>query len=58
MAVAVFIMFLIISLHLIAFILVVGFERRCSIAKVVSNEYDERTYVNRVQIDGVWVSAD
>ncbi|XP_034692114.1 uncharacterized protein LOC117919129 [Vitis riparia] len=44
MAVSVSLMAIIISLHLIAFVLAVGSERRRSTAKVVPDEYDERTY--------------
>ncbi|GMY18447.1 Cytochrome c oxidase assembly protein CtaG/Cox11, domain containing protein [Fagus crenata] len=44
MAVSVSILAIIISLHLIAFVLAIGAERRRSTAKVVPDEYDERTY--------------
>ncbi|KAK6921704.1 Myc-type, basic helix-loop-helix (bHLH) domain, partial [Dillenia turbinata] len=44
MAVSVSVLAIVISLHLIAFIFAVGAERRRSTAKVVSDEYDERTY--------------
>ncbi len=44
MAFSVTILVLLISLHLIAFVLAVGAERRRSEAKVVPDEYDERTY--------------
>ncbi|RVX12499.1 hypothetical protein CK203_011750 [Vitis vinifera] len=44
MAVSVSLMAIIISLHLIAFVLAVGSERRRSTAKVVPDKYDERTY--------------
>jgi len=44
MAVSVAILAIIISLHLIAFVFAVGAERRRSTAKVVPDEYDERTY--------------
>ncbi|XP_057975082.1 uncharacterized protein LOC131162515 [Malania oleifera] len=44
MAVSVPILAILISLHLIAFVLAVGAERRRSTAKVQSDEYDERTY--------------
>ncbi|KAI4357749.1 hypothetical protein L6164_001680 [Bauhinia variegata] len=44
MAVSVPILALVISLHLIAFVLAVGAERRRSTAKVVPDEYDDQTY--------------
>ncbi|XP_047311360.1 uncharacterized protein LOC124914795 [Impatiens glandulifera] len=44
MAVAVSILAVISSLHLIAFVLAIGAERRRSTAKVVPDEYDEKTY--------------
>ncbi|XP_027365740.1 uncharacterized protein LOC113872407 [Abrus precatorius] len=44
MAVSVTILVLIISLHLIAFVFAVGAERRRSEAKVVPDEYDDRTF--------------
>ncbi|XP_057961684.1 uncharacterized protein LOC131153416 [Malania oleifera] len=44
MAVSVPILAILISLHLIAFVLAVGAERRRSTAKVQADEYDERTY--------------
>ncbi|XP_057484792.1 uncharacterized protein LOC130771225 [Actinidia eriantha] len=44
MAVSVSILAIITSLHLIAFVLAVGAERRRSIAKPVPDKYDERTY--------------
>ncbi|KAJ8769827.1 hypothetical protein K2173_008234 [Erythroxylum novogranatense] len=44
MAVSVSILAIIISLHLIAFVLAIGAERRRSSAKVVPDKYDERTY--------------
>uniref|UniRef100_A0A5B7AJA2 Uncharacterized protein n=1 Tax=Davidia involucrata TaxID=16924 RepID=A0A5B7AJA2_DAVIN len=44
MAVSVSILAIITSLHLIAFVLAIGAERRRSTAKVVPDEYDERTY--------------
>ncbi|KAA8529114.1 hypothetical protein F0562_034087 [Nyssa sinensis] len=44
MAVSVSILAIVTSLHLIAFVLAVGAERRRSMAKVVPDEYDERTY--------------
>lgn len=44
MAVSVSIVAIITSLHLIAFVLAVGAERRRSTAKVVPDEYDETTY--------------
>ncbi|XP_024017558.1 uncharacterized protein LOC21399629 [Morus notabilis] len=44
MAVSVPILAIVVSLHLIAFVLAVGAERRRSLAKVVPDEYDEYTY--------------
>ncbi|KAK3031584.1 hypothetical protein RJ639_036383 [Escallonia herrerae] len=44
MALSVSILATITSLHLIAFVLAVGAERRRSTAKVMPDEYDERTY--------------
>ncbi|XP_059655478.1 uncharacterized protein LOC132302588 [Cornus florida] len=44
MAVSVSILAIVTSLHLIAFVLAVGAERRRSTAKVVPDKYDERTY--------------
>ncbi|KAL6505762.1 hypothetical protein OROHE_023141 [Orobanche hederae] len=44
MGVSVLILAASISLHLIAFVLAVGAERRRSTAKVVPDEYDEQTY--------------
>ncbi|KAK6931539.1 DESIGUAL/Modifying wall lignin-1/2 [Dillenia turbinata] len=44
MAVSVSVLAIVISLHLIAFIFAVGAEQRRSTAKVVPDEYDERTY--------------
>lgn len=44
MAVSVSILAIIISLHLIAFVFAIGAEQRRSTAKVVPDEYDERTY--------------
>ncbi|CAH9108910.1 unnamed protein product [Cuscuta europaea] len=44
MAVSIPVLALLISFHLLAFILAVGAERRRSTAKVVPDEYDERTY--------------
>ncbi|XAR52449.1 hypothetical protein NMG60_11020537 [Bertholletia excelsa] len=44
MAVSVSIVSIITSLHLIAFVLAVGAERRRSTAKVQPDEYDEKTY--------------
>ncbi|KAG6655797.1 uncharacterized protein LOC122311414 [Carya illinoinensis] len=44
MAVSVSILAIIISLHLIAFVLAIGAERRRSSAVVKPDEYDERTY--------------
>ncbi|KAL8052896.1 hypothetical protein ABFS82_05G035600 [Erythranthe guttata] len=44
MGISVPILVISISLHLIAFVLAVGAERRRSTAKVVPDEYDERTY--------------
>ncbi|KAK4430246.1 hypothetical protein Salat_1325300 [Sesamum alatum] len=44
MGVSVPIIAITISLHLIAFVLAVGAERRRSTAKVVPDEYDEKTY--------------
>ncbi|GMN38633.1 hypothetical protein TIFTF001_007867 [Ficus carica] len=44
MAVSVPILAIVVSLHLIAFVLAVGAERRRSSAKVVADEYDEYTY--------------
>lgn len=44
MAVSVTILVLIIALHLIAFVFAVGAERRRSQAKVVPDEYDDRTF--------------
>ncbi|KAJ1380781.1 hypothetical protein SESBI_45748 [Sesbania bispinosa] len=44
MAVSVTILVLIIALHLIAFVFAVGAERRRSEAKVVPDEYDDRTF--------------
>ncbi|GER29904.1 hypothetical protein STAS_05806 [Striga asiatica] len=44
MGVSVPILAISISLHLIAFVFAVGAERRRSTAKVVPDEYDERTY--------------
>ncbi|GMI73471.1 hypothetical protein like AT1G68220 [Hibiscus trionum] len=44
MAISVPILALITSLHLIAFVFAVGAERRRSSAKVVADQYDERTY--------------
>ncbi|GAB2280035.1 hypothetical protein Dimus_014673 [Dionaea muscipula] len=44
MRMSVSILAVLISLHLLAFLLAVGAERRRSTAKVVPDEYDERTY--------------
>ncbi|XP_044488538.1 uncharacterized protein LOC123213215 [Mangifera indica] len=44
MAVSVSILAVVTSLHLIAFVFAVGAERRRSNAKVVPDQYDERTY--------------
>ncbi|XP_031111222.1 uncharacterized protein LOC116015324 [Ipomoea triloba] len=44
MALSIPVLVLVISFHLIAFVLAVGAERRRSTAKVVPDEYDERTY--------------
>ncbi|KAM1011266.1 hypothetical protein ACFX2I_000298 [Malus domestica] len=44
MAVSIPIVAIVTSLHLIAFIFAVGTERRRSTAKIVPDEYDERTY--------------
>ncbi|CAH9062161.1 unnamed protein product [Cuscuta epithymum] len=44
MAVSIPVLALLISFHLLAFILAIGAERRRSTAKVVPDEYDERTY--------------
>ncbi|OMO64675.1 hypothetical protein CCACVL1_21616 [Corchorus capsularis] len=44
MAMSVPILAIVISLHLIAFVLAVGAERRRSSAKVEPDQYDERTY--------------
>ncbi|OIW06948.1 hypothetical protein TanjilG_18336 [Lupinus angustifolius] len=44
MAVSLTILVLLIALHLIAFVLAIGAERRRSEAKVVPDEYDDRTY--------------
>ncbi|KAG4907529.1 hypothetical protein AAZX31_20G108100 [Glycine max] len=44
MAVSVTILVLIIALHLIAFVFAIGAERRRSEAKVVPDEYDDRTF--------------
>ncbi|KAL3510715.1 hypothetical protein ACH5RR_030116 [Cinchona calisaya] len=44
MGVSIPILVIITSLHLLAFVLAVGAERRRSTAKVVPDEYDERTY--------------
>lgn len=44
MAVSVSVLAVIISLHLIAFVLAIGAERRRSTAKVLPDKYDERTY--------------
>ncbi|PIN02215.1 hypothetical protein CDL12_25272 [Handroanthus impetiginosus] len=44
MGVSVTILVITISLHLIAFVLAIGAERRRSTAKVVPDEYDEKTY--------------
>ncbi|GAB4828870.1 hypothetical protein Ancab_018530 [Ancistrocladus abbreviatus] len=44
MAVSVSIVAVLISLHLIAFVLAVGAERRRSTAQVVPDQYDERTF--------------
>ncbi|KAB1205603.1 hypothetical protein CJ030_MR7G017775 [Morella rubra] len=44
MAVSVSILSIITALHLIAFVLAIGAERRRSPAKVVPDKYDERTY--------------
>ncbi|KAI4313885.1 hypothetical protein L6164_026831 [Bauhinia variegata] len=44
MAVSVPILAVIVSLHLIAFVLAVGAERRRSTAKVVPDEYDDQTF--------------
>ncbi|CAN6549505.1 unnamed protein product [Malus baccata var. baccata] len=44
MAVSIPIVAIVTSLHLIAFIFAVGAERRRSTAKIVPDEYDERTY--------------
>uniref|UniRef100_A0A2P2QQR5 Fiber protein Fb34 n=1 Tax=Rhizophora mucronata TaxID=61149 RepID=A0A2P2QQR5_RHIMU len=44
MAVSVSILAIVTSLHLIAFVLAIGAERRRSSAKVVPDQYDERTY--------------
>ncbi|KDP35033.1 hypothetical protein JCGZ_09321 [Jatropha curcas] len=44
MAVSISILAIVISLHLIAFVLAIGAERRRSQAKVVPDEYDERTF--------------
>ncbi|KMT08225.1 hypothetical protein BVRB_6g142420 [Beta vulgaris subsp. vulgaris] len=44
MAVSVSIIVIVIALHLIAFVFAVRAERRRSIAKVVPDQYDERTF--------------
>ncbi|GLT91864.1 hypothetical protein SLE2022_097300 [Rubroshorea leprosula] len=44
MAVSVPILATVISLHLIAFVLAIGAERRRSVAEVVPDKYDEQTY--------------
>ncbi|TYI30000.1 hypothetical protein ES332_A05G354200v1 [Gossypium tomentosum] len=44
MAMSVPILAIIFALHLIAFVFAVGAERRRSFAKVVPDQYDERTY--------------
>lgn len=44
MAVSIPVLVIVIALHLIAFVLAVGAERRRSTAKVVPDEYDERSY--------------
>ncbi|KAK9276609.1 hypothetical protein L1049_006144 [Liquidambar formosana] len=44
MAVSVSVLAIITSLHLIAFVLAVGAERRRSTAKVLPDEYDEKTF--------------
>jgi len=44
MAVSVAVLAVIISLHLIAFVLAIGAERRRSTAKVLPDKYDERTF--------------
>ncbi|MED6113361.1 hypothetical protein PIB30_070038 [Stylosanthes scabra] len=44
MAVSLPILVILIALHLIAFVFAVGAERRRSAAKVVPDEYDDRTY--------------
>ncbi|XP_049404693.1 uncharacterized protein LOC125868133 [Solanum stenotomum] len=44
MAVSIPVLVIVIALHLIAFVLAVGAERRRSTAKVVPDKYDERTY--------------
>ncbi|CAB4265078.1 unnamed protein product [Prunus armeniaca] len=44
MAVSIPIVAIVTSLHLIAFVFAVGAERRRSTAKIVPDEYDERTY--------------
>ncbi|TMW91961.1 uncharacterized protein [Solanum lycopersicum] len=44
MAVSIPVLVIVIALHLIAFVLAVGAERRRSTAKVVPDEYDERAY--------------
>ena len=44
MALFVFVLAIVTSLHLIAFVLAIGTEHRHSHAKVVPDEYDEKTY--------------
>ncbi|KAL3336796.1 hypothetical protein AABB24_029455, partial [Solanum stoloniferum] len=44
MAVSIPVLVIVIALHLIAFVLAVGAERRRSSAKVVPDEYDEKTF--------------
>ncbi|CAN4121784.1 unnamed protein product [Withania somnifera] len=44
MGVSIPVLVIVIALHLIAFVLAVGAERRRSTAKVVPDEYDERSY--------------
>lgn len=44
MALSVSVLAVVISLHLIAFVFAIGAESRRSTAKVVNDEYDERTY--------------
>ncbi|KAL8105903.1 uncharacterized protein LOC141678508 [Apium graveolens] len=44
MAVSITVLAVVISLHLIAFVLAIGAESRRSTAKVVPDKYDERTY--------------